>query len=48
MGSLIGKKFIRDAHKAGKEVKIWTINKPSKAKEGADGIITNRPDLFVK
>ena len=37
-----------DDHKAGKEVKIWTINKPSKAKEGADGIITNRPDLFVK
>ena len=47
MGSLIGKGFVKAAHKAGKEVKIWTINDPSKVIEGVDGVITNRPDLFL-
>ena len=48
MGKLIGKRFIRDAHAAGKEVKIWTINDPKDVKPDVDGIITNRPDLFAK
>ena len=48
MGKLIGKRFVRDAHAAGKEVKIWTINDPKDVVPGVDGIITNRPDLFAK
>ena len=48
MGALTGKRFVQDAHAAGKEVKIWTINHPSKVIEGVDGIITNRPDMFVR
>lgn len=47
MGRLTSKRFIRDAHAAGKEVKIWTINDPKDVKPGVDGIITNRPDLFT-
>ena len=48
MGRLTSKRFIRDAHAAGKEVKIWTINDPKDVKPGVDGIITNRPDLFCQ
>ena len=48
MGRLIGKRFVRDAHAAGKTVKIWTVNNPKKVIEGVDGIITNRPDLFAR
>lgn len=40
------RRFIRRIHELGKEVKVWTINKPSQVPENIDGIITNRPDLF--
>ena len=46
--SLVTQRFIRRAHEAGKEVKVWTLDKPSKVPGGVDGVITNRPDLFVK
>lgn len=46
MGALVGKRFVEKCHKAGFEVKAWTINKPSSLIEGLDGVITNRPDLF--
>ncbi|MBQ7631287.1 MAG: glycerophosphodiester phosphodiesterase family protein [Paludibacteraceae bacterium] len=42
------KSFIEDMHRHGKEVKVWTVDDPSKAPANADGIITDRPDLFVK
>lgn len=46
--SLVTKRFIRRVHEAGKEVKVWTLDKPSKVPTDVDGVITNRPDLFVK
>ena len=48
MGKLIGRRFVRDAHAAGKTVRIWTVNDPKKVIEGVNGIITNRPDLFAR
>ena len=44
--SFVTQRFIRKMHEAGKEVKVWTVNKPKKVPAGADGVITNRPDLF--
>lgn len=46
--NLVTRRFIRRVHEAGKEVKVWTLDKPSKVPAGVDGVITNRPDLFVK
>lgn len=40
------RRFIQRMHAMGKEVKVWTVNKPKKVPEGVDGVITNRPDLF--
>lgn len=40
------RRFIRKMHEAGKEIKVWTVNKPEKVPDGVDGVITNRPDLF--
>lgn len=42
----VTQRFIRKMHEAGKEVKVWTVDKPKKVPTGVDGIITNRPDLF--
>jgi len=42
------KRFINDMHAHGKEVKVWTVDAPNKAPQQADGIISDRPDLFVK
>ena len=39
--------FIRDMHAHGKEVKVWTVDDPAKAPAGVEGIITDRPGLFV-
>ena len=39
--------FIRRMHQMGKEVKVWTVNDPKRAPEGADGIITDQPELFI-
>lgn len=44
--SFVTQRFIRKMHEAGKEVKVWTVNKPTKVPADTDGVITNRPDLF--
>ncbi len=41
-------RFINDMHAHGKEVKVWTVDDPAKAPTKADGIISDRPDLFIK
>lgn len=41
------KAFVNRAHRHGKEVKIWTVNKLGRASRlPADGFITNNPELF--
>jgi len=43
------KKIIKKLHSQNKTVFVWTVNKSRKMKKlvrrGADGIITNRPDI---
>lgn len=46
MRALTSRHFVKKCHKAGKEVKIWTVNSPGKVIPGVDAVITNRPDLF--
>jgi glycerophosphoryl diester phosphodiesterase len=45
-------RFIRHAHRAGLEVHIWTIDDEADMQRllewGADGLISNRPDLAVR
>lgn len=46
------RRLIRQVHKLGKTVYIWTVNKPRLARRykrrGVDGIITNDPAIFGK
>jgi glycerophosphoryl diester phosphodiesterase len=52
-GSLrvVSPRFIRDAHRAGLEVQLWTIDEAADMQRllgwGADALISNRPDLAV-
>ena len=50
--NLKDKKLIRGARKKGMEVHYWTINDVETMQElidlGADGIITDRPDLLIE
>ena len=50
--NLKDQKLIRGARKKGMEVHYWTINDPETMQElidlGADGIITDRPDLLIE
>ncbi|MEX0825465.1 MAG: glycerophosphodiester phosphodiesterase [Acidimicrobiia bacterium] len=43
-------RLVDSAHKAGKQVHVWTVNAPDQMKTllamGVDGIITDRPDLL--
>ena len=42
-------RFIRSIHKQNKEVKIWTLDGPSSARNlHVDGVITDRPDLWIE
>ena len=45
-------RFIRHAHRAGLEVHVWTIDEVADMERllewGADGLISNRPDLAVQ
>ena len=41
------KSFINDMHQCGKEVKVWTVNNPDDVPANVDGIISDRPDLFI-
>ena len=40
--------FIRDIHRHGKEIKVWTLEGTDAPHMDVDGIITNRPDLWCK
>ena len=43
---LVTRRFVEKMHTMGREVKVWTIKKPSQIPCGnLDGIITDRPDL---
>ncbi len=46
------RRLIRNVHRLGKTVYVWTVNSPRKARKykrrGVDGIITNDPDIFGK
>ncbi len=41
--------LVRDAHAAGRQVVVWTLDNPGQIRQAidarVDGIITNRPDL---
>jgi glycerophosphoryl diester phosphodiesterase len=47
--SMATRRFIRAAHRAGKPVYLWTVDDPARMIRaiglGADGIITDRPDI---
>ncbi|MEH7331106.1 glycerophosphodiester phosphodiesterase [Neobacillus drentensis] len=49
---LTDKLLIDDAHRRGMQMHYWTIDDPKEMKKlidvGADGILTNRPDLLLK
>lgn len=43
---LVTRRFVDKMHSIGKEVKVWTIKKPSQIPcRNLDGIITDRPDI---
>jgi glycerophosphoryl diester phosphodiesterase len=48
MYKFINQKKIDKLHAEGFEVKVWTVDEPSKLHYKVDGVITNRPDLFLK
>jgi glycerophosphoryl diester phosphodiesterase len=45
-------KVLREAHRHGKEVHVWTVNDPGAMvrlmKRGVDNIITDDPDLLIR
>lgn len=44
---LVTRRFVEKMHAMGREVKVWTIEKPSQIPCGnLDGIITDRPDML--
>jgi len=48
--SVAGRRFVVAAHRAGKQVHVWTINQKDAMHKlldlGVDGIVTDRPDLL--
>jgi glycerophosphoryl diester phosphodiesterase len=42
--------LLRTAHQRGKEVHVWTINRPAQMRQlldlGVDGLLSDRPDLL--
>ena len=48
---IVSPRFIRDAHRAGLGVQVWTVNTEETARRllgwGVDALITDRPDLVV-
>jgi glycerophosphoryl diester phosphodiesterase len=48
---IVSPRFIRHAHAAGLEVQVWTVDTEAEMERmlawGADGLISNRPDLAV-
>ncbi|MGH9203029.1 MAG: glycerophosphodiester phosphodiesterase [Vicinamibacterales bacterium] len=49
---VVSPRFIRDAHRYGRKVEVWTVDEPADMKRlfgwGTDGLISNRPDLAVR
>ncbi len=46
---LLSKRFVKEAHQRGQQVKVWTLNTTDyRLLEQIDGVITNTPALFVK
>ena len=44
---LVTRRFVHKMHLLGREVKVWTLKRPSQIPaDNIDGIITDRPDLF--
>jgi glycerophosphoryl diester phosphodiesterase len=45
-------RLVRRAHRAGQDVYVWTVNDPAwmlvAMSHGADGLITNKPDLALQ
>lgn len=48
MYKFVNQKLVDRIHSAGFEVRVWTVNNPAVIKYTVDGIITNRPDLFLQ
>jgi len=48
---IVSPRFIRQSHAAALEVQVWTVDTEADMERmlgwGADGLITNRPDLAV-
>lgn len=48
---VVSERFVRDAHRAGLGVQVWTINDEPAARRllgwGVDALITDRPDVMV-
>ena len=49
--TIVTKRFIRQAHRAGKVLHVWTVNTPEDIRRlaswGADGVISDRPDMAL-
>lgn len=45
--SMANEEYINRVHNSGREIKIWTLDKPELTPQGVDGIITNCPDKFL-
>lgn len=49
---VVDRRFVDAAHKAGKQVHVWTIDAPAEMERlldlGVDGIVTDRPDLLAQ
>ena len=47
---VVGKRFVAAAHRAGKQVHVWTVNEAAAMHRlldlGVDGIVTDRPDVL--